>query len=212
MPMLMGHSKKQLQLINEMGATFRSVMKKYSLAPGDFPEIESFKSIAREQDFTKFPSLKQKLIDDVEHVLGKDIPRLMDALPRSWEGDGFYIEGDVVVTGDGSGDGNGDFGNPFGDDSRPPAPPDTFVADDYKEQFRTAANDGKVDGKTAKTILLSFGLEKAVLRRLWDLADIDQDGALDEGEFLLAMRLCEMARSGKELPKVLDPSMIPSGK
>ena len=127
MPMLMGHSKKQLQLINEMGATFRSVMKKYLLAPGDFPEIESFKSIAREQDFTKFPSLKQKLIDDVEHVLGKDIPRLMDALPRSWEGDGFYIEGDVVVTGDGSGDGNGDFGNPFGDDSRPPAPPDTFA-------------------------------------------------------------------------------------
>jgi predicted PolB exonuclease-like 3'-5' exonuclease len=58
-------------------------MKKYNLAPGDFPDIRDFQEKLNEMDFTKFHSLKQKLIDDVESVLGNDIPRLMEALPRS---------------------------------------------------------------------------------------------------------------------------------
>ena len=58
------------------------VMKKYNLAPGDFPDIRDFQDKLTELDFSKFHGLKQKLIDDVETVLANDIPRLMGALPR----------------------------------------------------------------------------------------------------------------------------------
>jgi Domain of unknown function (DUF5600) len=52
-------------------------MKKYNLAPGDFPDIRDFQDKLSEMDFTKFHSLKQKLVDDIEGVLANDIPRLM---------------------------------------------------------------------------------------------------------------------------------------
>lgn len=55
-------------------------MKKYNLAPGDFPDIRDFQEKLTEMDFTKFHSLKQKLIDDIEGVLGNDIPRLMEGM------------------------------------------------------------------------------------------------------------------------------------
>ena len=57
-------------------------MSRYTLAPGDFPDIAEFKSKLMELDFTKFSSLKEKLIKDVDMVLGSDLPRLMEALPR----------------------------------------------------------------------------------------------------------------------------------
>ena len=115
MPMMMGFAKKQKQLIENLPAVFRTVMKvtsphpvylssliyistnssiklspvclvhlvkKYNLAPGDFPDIRDFQDKLSELDFSKFHGLKQKLIDDVETVLANDIPRLMEALPR----------------------------------------------------------------------------------------------------------------------------------
>lgn len=66
-----------------MGNVFRSVMKMYNLAAGDFPDLPLFQSIAREQDFNQFAKLKLSMLEGVEAVLSTDIPRLMDALPRS---------------------------------------------------------------------------------------------------------------------------------
>ena len=40
MPTLMGKEKKQQKLISNMPNVFRTVMKKYNLAPGDFPVSE----------------------------------------------------------------------------------------------------------------------------------------------------------------------------
>ena len=65
-------------MIETLPAVFRTVMKKYNLAPGDFPDIRDFQDKLSEMDFTKFHGLKQKLIDDIEGVLGNDIPRLME--------------------------------------------------------------------------------------------------------------------------------------
>lgn len=57
-------------------------MKRYNLAPGDFPELESMRSKLAESDFSKFNTLKQRLLDDVETVLSMDLPRLMKELPQ----------------------------------------------------------------------------------------------------------------------------------
>jgi EH domain-containing protein 1 len=70
-------------LIETLPTVFRSVMKKYNLAPGDFPDIADFQSKLKEFDFSKFQAIKQKYIDDAEHVMGTEFPRLMEALPRS---------------------------------------------------------------------------------------------------------------------------------
>ncbi len=208
MPMLMGHTKKQQQLIADMPQVFRSVMKKFSLAPGDFPDIDSFRSVLAELDFTKFNQLKQKIIDDVDHVLGKDIPRLMDALPRAWEG----FE-HAPVAEDGTPD------SPLMDDELSVKPPPAPIEESwqefeslYDEQFQVSSEAGFVTGMKAKEILMQSGLEKTILRKLWNLCDIDKDGKLDKSEFSLAMRLAEMAHKGIMMPAAIEPGWIPPSK
>ena len=42
MPSLFGKAKKQAELIEALPQVFRSVMKKWGLAAGDFPDIHDF--------------------------------------------------------------------------------------------------------------------------------------------------------------------------
>jgi EH domain-containing protein 1 len=58
----------------------------------------------------------------------------------------------------------------------------------------------------------SSGLANAILRKIWELSDVDKDGQLDLNEFVLAMVLIEGAKNGEEIPPQLDPAMIPPGK
>ena len=221
MPMLMGHAKKQQQLIADLGGVFRQVMKRFSLAPGDFPDIESFKSILQETDFTKFNKLNQKLVDDADYVLGRDIPRMMDNLPRAWDSKDLTIDA-AEEAGAGQGIDSpppppGMGSSPFDDDDEAvtEADPETayFAAErESRDQFDANASNGVVSGEKAKTILLSLGLKKSVLKRLWELSDMDKDGQLDLPEFVTAMRLVKMAQDGQTLPSVLPPGMVPPDK
>mmetsp|Transcript_13261 Transcript_13261/g.27062 ORF Transcript_13261/g.27062 Transcript_13261/m.27062 type:complete len:567 (+) Transcript_13261:86-1786(+) len=81
MPSLSGKAKKQESLIRDLPNVFRSVMKKYNLAAGDFPEIESFRSKLKEMNFSKFPKLNTKMMAKLDGMLAKEIPHLMDSLP-----------------------------------------------------------------------------------------------------------------------------------
>jgi epidermal growth factor receptor substrate 15 len=45
--------------------------------------------------------------------------------------------------------------------------------------------DGKLSGNKMKPIMINSKLPVDVLTRIWDLSDIDQDGALDLQEFIL---------------------------
>ena len=76
-----GKAKKQEKLLNDMGGVFRTVMKKYNLAAGDFPEIDSFRLKLAEMNFAKLPKLNVKLLDQLDDMLTRDIPHLMDSLP-----------------------------------------------------------------------------------------------------------------------------------
>jgi hypothetical protein len=81
MPNLMGKEKKQQKLIADLPNVFRTILKKYNLAPGDFPDITGFSEKLREVKFHEFASLNQKHIDALDEVLNKDIPALMEQLP-----------------------------------------------------------------------------------------------------------------------------------
>ncbi|CAN0092860.1 unnamed protein product, partial [Heterosigma akashiwo] len=57
MPM-MNREKKQRKMMEDMPSVFRTVMKQYNLAPGDFPDIDDFRSKLSEMNFSKFNKLK----------------------------------------------------------------------------------------------------------------------------------------------------------
>uniref|UniRef100_A0A7S1CI35 Calmodulin n=1 Tax=Bicosoecida sp. CB-2014 TaxID=1486930 RepID=A0A7S1CI35_9STRA len=102
--------------------------------------------------------------------------------------------------------------NPFGDEDD-----EWIVAAEkpaYDAMFAALAQtaDGKVTGAAAKGPLLESGLAKAILRPLWELADIDKDGKLDQDEFAVAMYLVSMCTSGGSLPETLPNNMIPPSK
>lgn len=55
-------------------------------------------------------------------------------------------------------------------------------------------------------------LPNSVLRRIWALADIDQDGMLDRDEFAVAMFLIDHKLDGNDIPDSLPPRLIPPSK
>lgn len=218
MPRLMGHAKKQEELIANLPNVFRSVMKRWSLAPGDFPDIHHLQDILREQEFSKFHSLKQKLIDEAEFVLGHDFPRLMDALPQGPKVESQQYGGVVAIAAakdplEDNPWGATDDGeeNPFGAEDEEGWELAAYVSV-HSPTFYSLAQNGFVTGGGAKGVMSSSGLPKASLRRIWELSDIDKDGMLDLQEFVVAMTLIDLARSGQETPGTLPPNMIPVEK
>lgn len=55
-------------------------------------------------------------------------------------------------------------------------------------------------------------LPSSVLRRIWALSDIDQDGQLDRDEFAVAMFLIDHKLDGHDLPDQLPDRVIPPSK
>jgi Domain of unknown function (DUF5600) len=56
---------------------FRTILKKYNLAAGDFPDLTSFSAKLKEAKFSEFSALRQEKIDELDHVLNVEIPALM---------------------------------------------------------------------------------------------------------------------------------------
>ena len=62
-------------------AVFRTILKTHNLAPGDFPEIQSFAVKLNDVKFTDFANFSQKQIDELDMVLNVEIPKLMSVRP-----------------------------------------------------------------------------------------------------------------------------------
>lgn len=75
----------------------------------------------------------------------------------------------------------------------------------YAELFRREGATTKLDGNDARGLLSRSGLSNSELCDIWDLADVDKDGKLTFGEFLVAMQLISKVRDGK----VFFPSVLP---
>lgn len=90
----------------------------------------------------------------------------------------------------------------------PPLQPDKVAQ--YSGLFeRSGAQNGLLDGATAKAIFERAGLPNEVLGRIWNLADREQKGALDVTEFIVAMHLLTSYKSRQmtALPSVLPPGL-----
>ena len=77
MPMMIGKDRKQQELIASLPTVFRGGQKKYNLPPGDFPGLEDCQKKLEERKFDTFSKLNLKLIQDVEELRSRDIPKLV---------------------------------------------------------------------------------------------------------------------------------------
>lgn len=83
----------------------------------------------------------------------------------------------------------------------------------YVEMFNSLSPiSGKLPGSKVKPVMLNSKLPVDVLGKIWDLSDVDQDGALDEEEFIVAMHLVYKALDNCPIPSVLPDELMPRSK
>ncbi|XP_064623632.1 EH domain-containing protein 3-like isoform X2 [Lineus longissimus] len=214
MPSVFGKDAKKKELLTNLDKIYKQIQREHNISPGDFPPIERMRDMLKDQDFSKFQPLKPKLIERVDNMLADDIARLMQMIPQeeaikseqpSVKGGAFdMVENTPFSTGALEG---ADRGRGTGQ---------WVVAENqakYNEDFQKLGPiDGKLSGATAKAALLKSKLPHTVLRKIWELSDIDLDGCLDADEYALAMHLADIKVGGGDLPKVLPDHLVPPSK
>ncbi|KAB2615666.1 EH domain-containing protein 1-like [Pyrus ussuriensis x Pyrus communis] len=75
MPAMFWKSTAQQKLIDNLEDEFKK--GEHHLPPGDFPDVNRYRDILSGYSFDKFETLKPKMIDAVDEMLGYDIPELL---------------------------------------------------------------------------------------------------------------------------------------
>ncbi|KAK7840041.1 eh domain-containing protein 2 [Quercus suber] len=77
MPAMIGKSKTQQRLIDNLEEEFGKVQREFHLPAGDFPNVEHFREVLNGYNIDKFEKLKPKMIQAVDDMLGYEIPELL---------------------------------------------------------------------------------------------------------------------------------------
>ena len=157
-------------------------------------------------NLSKFPKLKPKMIEQMDHVLSVEIPTLMRRLP------GIDAMKSVADVADAKG-----AANPFSAGSGVQAGQAWVVSgpqkSGYDNVFETLQRTGdKATGAACRGTMVNSGLGQADLSKIWQLSDIDGDGCLDREEFALCMFMMEETAGGKPLPGALPQAYVPPSK
>ena len=231
MPKMFGKNKKKKELIKNLPALLKRVQEEHMVSPSDIPPAESLQSKLQLCDFTKFPTLKEKLVQNVDEMLDQDIAELMSIVPQDSE--------DQPISGGAFADVK-DTTSPFGFMKCEVAWSDCIKLRGYfkvsffqgidlgsgepewivtKERSKWDAIfesltpvKGKISGSAAKKEMVKSKLPNPVLAKVWRLADVDGDGALDSDEFALAMHLIHVKLDGYDLPEDLPEHLVPPSK
>lgn len=85
MPSMMGKAKAQQRLIDNLEDEFAKVQREFHLPAGDFPYLEHFREVLGGYSIDKFEKLKPKMIQNVDDMLGYDIPELLKNFRNPYE-------------------------------------------------------------------------------------------------------------------------------
>ncbi|CAN8278157.1 unnamed protein product [Cochlearia groenlandica] len=85
MPTMMGKTKAQQRLMDNLQEEFGKVQREYHLPGGDFPSVEHFREVLGGYNIDKFEKLKPKMIQTVDDMLGYDIPHLLKKFRNPYE-------------------------------------------------------------------------------------------------------------------------------
>ena len=190
-------------------------------------------------NFSTFPSLNKGMIEDLERVLSKDVPKLMECLASERDtadvarakmeshshGDGVNNRSPTVPLDIGRNKFGGSSSSSY--DSEKSSNPFTEIDSSsasfwslqeefdrfHRDKFESLGpSGGFLSNRASYTYLLETGLEKDELRRIWEMSDIDRDGQLDSEEFAVAMFLVDALLSSGQLPDELEEHEIPPSK
>uniref|UniRef100_A0A7N5K2B0 EH domain containing 2 n=1 Tax=Ailuropoda melanoleuca TaxID=9646 RepID=A0A7N5K2B0_AILME len=218
MPSVFGKENKKKQLILKLPVIFAKIQLEHHISPGDFPDCQKMQELLMAHDFTKFHSLKPKLLEALDEMLTHDIAKLMPLLRQE--------ELESTEVGVQGGAFEGTHMGPFVERGPDEALEDGEEGSDdeaewvvtkdkskYDEIFyNLAPADGKLSGTKAKTWMVGTKLPNSVLGRIWKLSDVDRDGMLDDEEFALASHLIEAKLEGHGLPTNLPRRLVPPSK
>lgn len=82
MPAMFGKEKAQAKALASLEEHFLKVHRAHHLPVGDFPDVAKFRGCMEGHDLSKFPKLDTKLIDSMDTVLSRDLPKLMAMFPQ----------------------------------------------------------------------------------------------------------------------------------
>jgi len=175
--------EKALRLmLNNLEEEYKEVARVNNVPLGDFPRPATFKAslqIHAGNDLSLFPPLNPHLIADINVSLASLLPRLLSKYNNKTTGK---------------------------KEAKPVAAPiddDTLAI--WKEEFRALdPDDGLLSGAQLRDFFIKSGLGTPVLKKVWSLADHDQDGFLNENDFITAKRLIKMVLNGEELPSTIS--------
>jgi len=191
MPAFWGKSSKQKEILDKLPDEFAKIAAKVRLPVGDFPDVNRFRELLEGFDLSKFPTLNEKYIRNIDKVLSHDIPELLKKIKVPQEQKDlknlFTFESEWVI-------------------SR------VEKAESDKMFYRASLSDGKLGGAAARTILTQTGIPVEELKRIWTLADIDRTNQLDADEFAIAMYLIRKFKGGASTPDTLPSNLFPPSK
>jgi len=214
MPSWFGQQAKKNELIANLANIFFAIQKQKQLPIGDFPNVKRMQEQLFDYDFKAFPKLNQSHIDDVDSLLADDITRVLKLIPREEQ-----VAKDYRIKGGAFGSGGTDpFSDAYSMSKHAASDDDGWLVSSEITKYdvifqRLGPNvHGKISGSTAREEMVKSKLPNSVLRRIWNLADIDKDGMLDRDEFAVAKFLIEQKLRGQDLPEELPQHLMPPSK
>jgi GTP-binding protein EngB required for normal cell division len=207
MPSMFGKDKEKKKLLSNLTQVYHEVAKTRNLPIGDFPSPDVMQEKLAPVDFTKLPKLDPRKMQALEQMLSEDLPKLLQLIPTEAAATAQTNLTQVAPE-----------ASPFavmkiggktetsvfqGQWLVPPDPAD------YKAEFEALGPSpaGKITGQKAKNAMVESKLPSNVLHKIWNLADVDKDGALTLYEYALAKHFIKMRLDGQDLPATCPPHM-----
>jgi GTPase SAR1 family protein len=192
MPLLFGKESRQKELIHGLSNEYVTVSRSKQIPLSDFPKVEDMQQkLSRFNDIATFPGESERLSHLMEKVITVDLPNLMTLIgpPKSREEEST---------------------NPFDDIPWEITKEEKMTYDQIFEVLGPV--NGKVKVSAIESTLIDTGMERPLLSKIWNLADIERKPKWDSDQFAVALYLTEQVKRGQTLPETLPYSLIPPSK